>query len=363
MKKTGEVIDLRSDTVTLPTEEMLEAIKQAELGDDVFREDPTVNRLEELAAKEMGKESGLLVTSGTQANLVSMLSNTRPGDLAIVEAESHIYWYEVGGMSRVAGVLPWPVKGNCGVLDANDIENALRPANIHYPDAKAICIENTHNRAGGTITTPDQTRAISKVAKNHGLKLYMDGARIFNAAVAMKMDVREFTQGVDNLMFCLSKGLSCPAGSVVVGTREFVERARKMRKMLGGGMRQAGIIAAPGIIALEKMIPRLEDDHKNAKSLAEGLSKIGEISINLKLVQTNILHFDISSLKVTSGAFASKLKKHGLLALPTGKDRVRMVTHRGIEKEHIAKSLNIVETVVTELRKKANTDLRTRLAF
>ena len=351
MKKPKDAIDLRSDTVTLPTKEMFEAIKQARLGDDVFREDPTVNRLEEMAAKKMGKEGALLVASGTQANLVSMLSNTRSGDLAILEAESHIYWYEVGGLSTVAGILPWPVRGNAGVMNATDIENALRPTNIHYPDAAVICIENTHNRAGGTIVTPDQIDTISKVAMSHDLKLYMDGARIFNAAVAMKKDVREFTQNVDNLMFCLSKGLSCPVGSIVVGKREFIERARKMRKMLGGGMRQAGIIAAPGIIALEKMINRLEDDHRNAKILAEGLTKIEGISVDMRLVQTNILHFNIDGLKVTSDIFASKLRKHCLLALPTDKNRVRMVTHRGIEKEHIEESLTIVEDVVKELRK------------
>jgi len=174
MKKIRDVIDLRSDTVTLPTKDMSEAIKQAELGDDVFGEDPTVNRLEEMAAKKMGKEGALLVASGTQANLVSMLCNTRPGDLAILEAESHIYWYEVGGLSTVAGILPWPVRGNAGVMNATDIENALRPTNIHYPDAAVICIENTHNRAGGTIVTPDQIDAISKVAMSHDLKLYMD---------------------------------------------------------------------------------------------------------------------------------------------------------------------------------------------
>jgi threonine aldolase len=351
LKKLKEIIDLRSDTVTLPTEEMLGAIKQAKLGDDVFREDPTVNRLEEIAAKKMGKEAALLVTSGTQANLVSMLSNTRPGDLAILEAESHIYWYEVGGLSTVAGVLPWPVKGNYGVLNSTDIENTLRPSDIHYPDATVICIENTHNRAGGTITTPAQIRAISETARDHGMKLYMDGARIFNAAVAMKTDVKEFTQYVDNLMFCLSKGLSCPVGSIVVGTQEFIERARRMRKMLGGGMRQAGIIAAPGIIGLEKMISRLEDDHRNARLLAEGLAKVEGIGINLRLVQTNILHFNISSLKVGSDIFTSELKIHGLLALSTDKDRVRMVTHRGIEREHIEKALSIVETVVARARR------------
>ncbi|MCW3986287.1 MAG: aminotransferase class I/II-fold pyridoxal phosphate-dependent enzyme, partial [Candidatus Bathyarchaeota archaeon] len=319
--KTMEFIDLRSDTVTLPTDEMLEAIKAAELGDDVFREDSTVNKLEIMAAKKMGKEAALLVASGTQANLVSLLGNTKRGNLVILEAESHIYWYEVGGLSAIAGLLPWPVRGDLGILDPKDIEAAMRPKNIHFPEMALICIENTHNRYGGTITTPDQIKAVSKVAKAFGLKLYMDGARIFNAAVALKVDVKDFTRHVDNLMFCLSKGLSCPIGSIVVGTDEFIEKARKNRKILGGGMRQAGIIAAPGIVALEKMIDRLEEDHKNARALAEGLAQINGISIELENVQTNIVHFDVSELPVTSEQFASKLRENGVLALPRDKKR------------------------------------------
>ncbi|MEM3641822.1 MAG: low-specificity L-threonine aldolase, partial [Candidatus Bathyarchaeia archaeon] len=350
MGRIKEFIDLRSDTVTLPTDEMLEAIKRAKLGDDVFREDPTVNRLEEMAAEKMGKEAALLVTSGTQANLVSVMSNTQRGDAVILEAESHIYWYEVGGLSVLGGLLPIPIKGHNGVLDPRDIEMAIRPKNIHFPDTTLICIENTHNRAGGTIITPDQIKAISEVAQAHNLKLYMDGARIFNAAVAMKVDVKEFTKHVDNMMFCLSKGLSCPIGSIVVGNQEFIERARKIRKILGGGMRQAGIIAAPGIVALEKMIDRLGDDHKNARLLAEGLAKIDGISVNLKNVQTNIVHFNVSGLGITSDKFIFKLNECGVLALTRDRNVVRMVTHRGIEKEHIEKALDIIKSLVKEIR-------------
>ena len=212
-----EIIDFRSDTVTLPTEEMLEAIRHAELGDDVFGEDPTVNRLEKLAAERMGKEAALLVTSGTQANLISLMSNTNRGELVILEAESHIYWYEVGGISMIAGLLPWPVKSLLGAFDPEDVEAAIRPQNIHFPEPALICLENTHNRHGGTIVTPDQIKAINEVAQTHDLKLYLDGARIFNAAVALRIDVKEFTKHVDNLMFCLSKSLSCPVGSLLVG--------------------------------------------------------------------------------------------------------------------------------------------------
>jgi threonine aldolase len=334
--------------VTLPTEEMLEAIRHAELGDDVFGEDPTVNRLEEMAAQKMGKEAALLVTSGTQANLISLMSNTRPGELVILESEAHIYWYEVGAISAIAGLLPWLVKSRLGVPDPEDVEAAIRPRNIHFPEPTLICIENTHNRHGGTIITPDQIRAISDVAKAHGLKLYMDGARVFNAAIALKVDVKELTRHVDNLMFCLSKGLSCPVGSVVVGTHEFIEKARKNRKVLGGGMRQAGIIAASGIVALEKMIDRLEEDHRNAKLLAEGIARIEGIAVDMERVQTNMVLFDISGLGVEDELFLSMLKENGVLALTNAQNKVRMVAHRGIEKEHIEKAINAIENVANE---------------
>ena len=347
-----EVIDLRSDTVTLPTEEMLEAIRNAKLGDDCFREDPTVNMLEEMAADKMGKEAALLVTSGTQANLVSLMSNTKRGDSVILESESHIYWYEVGGLSAIGGLLPIPVKGHLGVMDPEDVEEAIRPKDIHFPETTLICIENTHNRAGGTVVRPEQIRALKEVAEAHNLRLYMDGARIFNAAVALRVDVREFTRHVDNLMFCLSKGLSCPVGSLVVGSEEFIERARRIRKILGGGMRQAGIIAAPGIIALEKMIDRLEEDHINARFLAEGLAKIDGLRVNLKIVQTNIVHVDVSGLKVTSNQFIDELRRRGLLVLPRDRRKIRMVTHRGIERKHIKKALSIVEEVVEEIKRR-----------
>jgi threonine aldolase len=344
-----EIIDLRSDTVTLPTEEMLDAIRQAKLGDDVFGEDPTVNRLEKMAAEKMGKEAALLVTSGTQANLISIMSNTQHGELVILEAESHIYWYEVGGISALAGLLPWPVKSRFGAPAPEDVEAAIRPQNIHFPRSSLICLENTHNRHGGTVITPDQIKAISEVAQAHNLKLYLDGARIFNAAVALRADVKEFTKHVDNLMFCLSKSLCCPVGSLLVGTEEFIEKSRKMRKVLGGGMRQAGIIAAPGIVALENMIDRLEEDHRNARRLAEGISTIDRLQIDLSRVQTNMVCFDVGGLGITADLFTSKLRQKGVLALGLAKKNLRMVTHRGIEKEHIEKSIAAIESVSHEL--------------
>ncbi len=344
-----EIIDFRSDTVTLPTEEMLGAIRHAELGDDVYGEDPTVNRLEKMAAEKMGKEAALLVTSGTQANLISLISNTKPGNLVILEAESHIYWYEVGGISWIAGLLPWPIRSKMGALNPKKVEAAIHQKNIHFAEPAAICIENTHNRHGGTIISPSQIKAISEVAHSHGLKLYMDGARIFNAAIGLKVDVKEFAEHVDNMMFCLSKSLCCPIGSILVGTGAFIEKARKIRKVLGGGMRQAGIIAAPGIIALEKMIGRLKEDHRNAKCLAEGISKINGIQIDLSRVQTNIVCFEIENLGISSELFTSKLKENGILALTMGRNKVRMVTHRGIGKYQVETAIEEIDKISKEL--------------
>jgi len=346
-----EIIDFRSDTVTVPTEEMLDAIRHAELGDDVYHEDPTVNRLEEIAAEKMDMEEALLVTSGTQANLISLMSNTNRGELVILESESHIYWYEVGGISTIAGLLPWPLRSLTGALDAEEIKSAIKPRNIHFPKPALICLENTHNRHGGTIIRPSQIKEISEVAKNHNLKLYLDGARIFNAAVALNVDVKEFTKHVDNVMFCLSKGLCCPIGSLLVGTSDFIRRAREIRKVLGGGMRQAGIIAAPGIVALEGMIDRLKDDNLNARRLAEGVAKINRIKVNLDCVQTNMVYFNIEDLGISADLFISKLRQKDILALALTKKKIRMVTHKNIEKEHVEKVIGIIETIATELQK------------
>jgi len=347
------VVDLRSDTVTLPTEEMLEAIRSAELGDDVYGEDPTVNRLEELAAKKMGKDAALLTTSGTQANLVSVMSQAKRGDEVILEAEAHMYYYEVGAFSALGGLIPRLVKGNMGIMTPKDIEAALRPPDIHFPPTSLISIENTHNRAGGTMWTPPQIKAVYDLAKNRGLKVHMDGARIFNAAVAQDLDVREFTQYVDTLMFCLSKGLSAPVGSMVVGDREFINRARKCRKMLGGGMRQAGVIAAAGIIAVEKMVDRLKEDHANAKMLANGLQKVG-VSVDPSRVQTNIVIYDVRGLGIEAGGWVSKLRASGVKANAVDAGRVRMVTHRGIEKDDVEYALSVAQKVADDIRKEVD---------
>lgn len=345
-------VDLRSDTVTLPTEEMLDAMRHAELGDDVYGEDPTVNRLETLAAKKMGKEAALLTTSGTQANLVSVMSQTKRGDEVILEAEAHTYFYEVGALSALAGVVPRLVKGDMGIMKSEDVEKALRPTDIHFPPTSLICIENTHNRGGGTIWHPSDIKAISDLARNHGLKVHMDGARVFNAAIGLNLDVQEFTKHVDTLMFCLSKGLSAPIGSIAVGDKEFISRARKYRKMLGGGMRQAGIIAAAGIIAIEKMVDRLRDDHANAQLLVKGLARIDGIVADPQQVQTNIVIYDVSGLGIDSRTWISELKKRGVKAGAQEGGRVRMVTHRGIEREDIEYALTTVEEIAKDVNKR-----------
>lgn len=328
---------------------MLDAIKRAALGDDVYGEDPTVKRLEELAAERTGKEAGLLVASGTMANLVSLMSNTKRGELVILEAESHMYWYESGGVSAIAGLLPWPVRTKLGAFSHQDLEAAIRPRNIHFPEPSLVCVENTHNRHGGTVLTPEQLNVVSNVAQAHGLRVYLDGARLFNAAVALKIDVKELTKHVDNLMFCLSKGLSCPLGSLVVGTQDFIGKARRVRKLLGGGMRQAGIVAAPGIVALETMVDRLEDDHRNATLLAEGIAKIEGLKVDMARVQTNMVVVDISCLNVADEVFALRLKEEGILVSIIGKNRIRLVTHRGIHKNDVEEAVSAIERVASSL--------------
>ncbi len=264
-----KVIDLRSDTVTHPTPEMRQAIFEAEVGDDVYREDPTVNRLETIAAKRMGKEAALFTTSGTQSNITAVLTHTRHGNEVILGNEAHIFWYEVGGAAALGGVVMRTLPNDsCGRLNPNDVEQAIRDKNIHYPETTLLCLENTHNRCGGAVLTPDYTNEICELAHAHGLKVHLDGARIFNAAIAIGVPACVLTENVDSVSFCLSKGLSAPVGSLLCGSNDFIERARKFRKMLGGGMRQAGIIAAAGIVAIETMVDRLAEDHANARRLA-----------------------------------------------------------------------------------------------
>ncbi len=338
------MIDLRSDTVTLPTKEMLEAILEAKLGDDVSREDETVNTLEETAASILGKEAGLLVTSGTQGNLVSIMTHTNPGDEVYMEAESHVYYYEVGGLSAIAGVIPHLIPGNRGQIPPEILEEEIRPQNIHYPTPRLVVIENTHNRAGGTIIPPDNIKAIADISHDRGLSLHIDGARIFNAAVGLNMDVAKLIEPADSITFCLSKGLSAPIGSIIVGSEEFIQKARKNRKMLGGGMRQAGVIAAPGLVALKTMITRLREDHENAKILAERLSSIEPL--NVWPVETNIVIIDLANTKYQSSELLKELEGRGVKAVSFGKTLVRFVTHRMISRDDILQAADIVADVI-----------------
>jgi len=326
-------LDFRSDTVTLPTPEMREAAANAPLGDDVYGEDPTVNKLEHLAAEMLGKEAALFVTSGTQGNAVSVLSQTHRGDEVILEARSHIYMNEVGGLAVMGGLMARTIPGELGWMRPEDLEAAIRPPNIHYPRTSLVSVENTHNAAGGIPLTPEQMEADWEVAKRHGFGVHLDGARIFNAAMALDVDVKELTRYADSVQICLSKGLAAPVGSMVVGPEEFIERARKYRKMLGGGMRQAGIIAAPGIIALTKMVDRLAEDHENAKLLAEGLRQIKGIKV-LNPVMTNMVYIDISGLGWTGGDWIEACAKLGWRS--RGRTTtIRLCTHYGIEREDI----------------------------
>ncbi|MBT2755462.1 low-specificity L-threonine aldolase [Mesobacillus foraminis] len=328
------MIDFRSDTVTKPTEEMRKAMYEAEVGDDVYQDDPTVQLLEETAADILGKESALFVTSGTQGNQIAVLTHCRPGQEIILEAESHIFYYESGATAALAGVQTRTIQGTRGAMDPAAVKEAIRGVDIHYPETGLICIENTHNRAGGAIVPSENMREIYEMAKSEGIPVHTDGARLFNAAVAAGADVKEFAQYSDTVQVCLSKGLCAPVGSIIAGSKEFIAIARKWRKRLGGGMRQAGVIAAPGLIALTKMKDRLAEDHANAKRLAEGIREISGLQA-VNQVDTNILVADVSGLGVTSGEFVRHLKEQGVLAGSAGSATVRFVTHFDIKENQI----------------------------
>ena len=329
-------IDLRSDTVTLPTPAMREAVYRAELGDDVFGEDPTTNRLEEMAAERMGKEAALLVASGTMGNLVCTLTHCKRGEEVILGDRSHTFLYEAGGMSTLGGIHPHTLSNQPdGTMRLEDIEGAIRGNNVHFPRTRLICLENTHNRCYGSALTSEYIDSVSALAKERGLSVHLDGARIFNAAIALGIDVKELTANVDSLSFCLSKGLSAPVGSVVCGSSEFIAEARRARKVLGGGMRQAGVIAAAGITALQEMVDRLAEDHENARRLAEGVAGIGGLSIEPAKVQTNIIYFELDEERMTPKELVTELNKTGVKLLAVGNRRLRAVTHYGISAEDI----------------------------
>lgn len=339
-------IDLRSDTVTLPTKEMLESIQTAPLGDDARgKEDLTVRKLEELAAEKMGKEDALLVPSGTMANSVSILAQTERGNEVIVERNSHTMTSEFGSWMVIGGLVPVTITERMGYMDPHDIDGAVKLKG--QPKTGLICIENTHNNAGGIVMNPEQMKAIWDVAKDHDLPVHLDGARIFNAAIHLGIDVKQLTKYTDSLMFCLSKGLSAPVGSVVCGNKEFISQARYYRRFLGGAMRQAGIIAAPGIIALTKMVDRLKEDHETATLLAHGLKQIDGIKL-LHVVQTNIIRFDVGELGMTGDQFMNTMGRFGIKTGGGPRSDLRVVTHRGITKEDIEYTIECVKKLATK---------------
>ncbi len=342
-----EYIDLRSDTVTQPTPEMREAMAKAAVGDDVFGDDPTVNRLQELAAAKVGKEAGLFVPSGTMGNLIAILVHCGRGDEAILGARAHTVLYEGGGISYLGGVHSRQLMEQPdGSLALDEIEALLRPEDVHQPSTRMISIENTHNRCGGTFQTPEYLRSLGEFAHARGLSVHMDGARLYNAAVAQKIDVRQLTGPVDSVTFCLSKGLCAPVGSVLCGSRAFIDRARHIRKHLGGGMRQAGVLAAAGIVALETLVERLAEDHARARNLAEGLSEIPHIRLD-GMPPTNMVFFNLAdSVKLTVEQIEAKMQERGILVHATGKRRFRLVTHYWIDEAAVEKTIAGFEAVL-----------------
>ena len=338
-------VDLRSDTVTRPTPEMRRAIAEAAVGDDVFGDDPTVNELERLSAEITGREAALFVPSGSMGNEVSIMAHTRRGDEAVVEFDSHIYNYEAAGPAVLCGVQLAPLAGSMGILTPAQIEEAIRPDDPHEPVTRLVCLENSHNRAGGVVYPLETMRDIYGLAQDRGLKVHLDGARIFNAAVASGIDAREYCALCDSMMFCLSKGLGAPIGSMVVGDRDFIHLAHRNRKLLGGGMRQVGIVAAAGIYALENNIERLADDNARAKRLAEAVSPLRGVAVDLETVQTNIVVADVSGSGLSVDDAILRLEHEGILVVPFGRTTIRAVTHLDIDDDDIDRTIAAFEKV------------------
>lgn len=334
-----EFIDLRSDTVTLPTPEMRTAMANAEVGDDVYGEDPTVNRLQEISAERMGKEAALFVPSGAMGNLAALLTHCQRGDEVILGDLTHPYLYETASMSALGGIQPRTIANRPdGTLDLQDIREAIRGDDPHYPITRMIALENTHNRCNGAPLTVEYTNSVGKLAKENNLKFHVDGARIFNAAVALGLPARDLVAAADSVTFCLSKGLCAPVGSVLCGSEEFIKKALRMRKQLGGGMRQAGILAAAGIVAMEKMVDRLAEDHARAKTLAHGLQEI--VQLDVPIPQTNIVRFKLAeNATVLPDEAVKRITAEGVLVDYGEPEGFRLVTHYWINDAAIDKAL------------------------
>jgi threonine aldolase len=341
------IIELRSDTMTRPTVAMRQAMAEAEVGDDVFGEDPTVNRLEEMAAERLGKEAALYVASGTMANLVSQLTHCGRGDEIILGSHAHTFFYEQGGSAAVGSLHPRTVPNQPdGKMALGDIEAAVRGDNVHFPRSRLILLENTHNICNGCPLEIDYMQAVGAIARRHHLKIHVDGARFFNAAIALGVAPKDLAAEADSVSFCLSKGLAAPVGSIVCGTQNFINEARRARKVLGGGMRQAGILAAAGIVALNEMVERLAQDHANAKKLAMGLAQIPGLSLDPDQIRTNIVFFELESEQMTAAQFSRRIDAEGIRMLPTGAQKVRAVTHYHITAEDIDQALAVISKVM-----------------
>jgi threonine aldolase len=339
------MIDLRSDTVTRPSPAMRRAMADAVVGDDVFLEDPTINKLQEIAAKRFGREAGLFVPSGSMGNLVCVIAQTRPGQEVICETNGHIYNYEMGSLSAIGGVLPRIVDGEDGILSWPAVSKAIRQKVYYRPQTALICLENTVNMAGGTVYPTASATDICDRAHAQGIHVHLDGARVFNAATYLGEDVAGMTAKFDSVQFCLSKGLGAPVGSMVVGSKDFIDRCRSIRKMLGGGMRQAGILAAAGLLALEEGPKRLQEDHDNAQVLARRLAQIRALTLNPEKVQTNIVIFGIEKSGLSAAEFLARLADRHVLAVPVDAERIRMVTHLDVTRDQVLEAADVVQTI------------------
>ncbi|MBN1145900.1 MAG: low-specificity L-threonine aldolase [Anaerolineales bacterium] len=337
-----KTIDLRSDTVTLPTPAMRQAMAQAEVGDDVYGEDPTINRLQQMSASMLGKEAGLFVPSGTMGNLVAILAHCNRGDEVILGNKAHTFLYEAGGISALGGVHSCQIPNQPdGTLTLEDIRAAIRPDDAHHPITRLAALENTHNRCGGVSLSAAYTRSVGELARQRGLILHIDGARIFNAAIDQGVSARELAEPADSLTFCLSKALCAPVGSVLCGTAEFIHRALRIRKQLGGGMRQAGVLAAAGIVALESMVDRLAEDHARARRLAQGLAQIPGLALDPGAPQTNMVFLSLAeeTAPLTARQVVQRLAERGVLVGAVGERRFRLVTHYWIDDQDIDNAL------------------------
>ncbi len=344
-----EYVDLRSDTVTKPTPEMREAMAEAEVGDDVYGDDPTVNRLEEMAADMLGKESALFVPSGTMGNLTALLVHCQRGDEVIVGNQSHIYLNEAGGMAALGGIQAYPIQNQAdGTLALDEILASIRSEDVHHPITRLICLENTQNICGGVPLSAEYTRRVGQLAHDNHLYLHIDGARIFNSAVAQNVSVRELVEPADSVMFCLSKGLAAPIGSMLVGTRTFIARARHIRKMLGGGMRQVGVVAAAGIISLESMTGRLGEDHARAKRMADGLRQVKGLVVDAGSPSTNMVYMNLSdNVSMNEREVCEKIKDFGILVDWAGARRFRLVTHYWIDDAAVDQAISGFRNVLS----------------